>query len=63
MSNLSINVNNSLRSFNGLLEIEAVGENFSVRNNSSLPNAKAITLRDLIGEGIAGTVSISGNSP
>ena len=63
MSNLSMNGNPTLRSFNGLLGIEAVGGNLSVRNNSSLPNARATALRDAIGEGVAGTVSISGNSP
>jgi hypothetical protein len=63
MLNLSINGNPSLRSFNGLLGIEAVGGNLSVRNNSSLPNARAIALQDAIGEGIEGSVSISGNSP
>ena len=61
--NLSINSNPSLRSFDGLIGIERLGGNLSIRNNSSLPTNKAQALRNSIGEGIAGSVTISGNSP
>ena len=63
MGSLTVNRNQSLRSLNGLLGITSLGGDLSVSHNASLPNARATALRDQIGEGISGMVSISGNSP
>ena len=47
-----------------LHQVSAVGDDFTVTDNASLPTAAAEALRDAIGtENISGAVTISGNGP
>jgi len=59
---LAINGHVQLDSVVELMEVEAVGGNFSVQNNTLLSDADGEALRDAIGsENIGGTITIGGN--